>query len=140
MRRFIKGLRRGEKGFTLIELLIVIAILGILAAVIIPNLAGFLKTGNLAAANTELENVKTAGLGYYADHNATWPATSDDLTAYMAGTLKAKYTFDSAAPAPTGFIYLGEPVATTGWTGITWEAPAGAAGTYTAHGKWKRTP
>ena len=136
MRRLMKGLRRGEKGFTLIELLIVVAILGILAAVIIPNLAGFLKTGNLAAANTELENVKTAGLGYYADHNATWPATSDDLTAYMAGTLKAKYTFDGGATG-TGFIILGVPTATGGWTGLTWSAPSTP---YIAHGKWTRTP
>ena len=80
MKRFMKGLRRGEKGFTLIELLIVVAILGILAAVIIPNISTFMGTGNLSAARTEAENVKTAALAYYAD-NSDWPGTSADLVA-----------------------------------------------------------
>jgi len=101
MKRFMKGLRRGEKGFTLIELLIVVAILGILAAVIVPNLAGFLTTGNVAAANTEVANVESAALAYYADNDGTWPTNSDALynenpaESYLSATPVFKYKFDA---------------------------------------------
>ncbi|MBN2240834.1 MAG: type II secretion system protein [Dehalococcoidales bacterium] len=49
-----------EKGFTLIELLIVIAILGVLAAVVVPNIGRFIGEGDQEAMDAELKNVQAA--------------------------------------------------------------------------------
>ena len=94
----MKMIHRGEKGFTLIELLIVVAILAIIAAVIIPNIATFMATGEVAAANTEAENIKTAALGYFADFQL-WPCNSEALKTgnYTAGAIKATYFFDTGS-------------------------------------------
>jgi type IV pilus assembly protein PilA len=91
--KFLK--KNGQKGFTLIELLIVVAILGILAAVIIPNVATFMETGRLNAARTEAENIKTAALAYFAD-NEDWPVTEADLEApieYISNAATGTYEF-----------------------------------------------
>ena len=52
--------KRGEKGFTLIELLIVVAILGVLAAVVIPNVGRFIGRGEAEAKDTEFANIQAA--------------------------------------------------------------------------------
>ena len=61
--------KRGEKGFTLIELLIVVAILGVLAAVIIPNVGRFLGRGEEEARRTEFHNVSSAVIAMMTDND-----------------------------------------------------------------------
>lgn len=60
--------RKNEKGFTLIELMIVIAIIGILAAIAIPQFAAYRKRSYNAAANADLRNAATAQEAYYVDY------------------------------------------------------------------------
>lgn len=64
----LKGLRKDEKGFTLIELLIVVAIIGILAAIAIPQFAAYRQRAYNSAAQSDLKNAKTALEAFYADY------------------------------------------------------------------------
>ncbi len=60
--------RRSEYGFTLIELLIVVAILGLLAGVVIPNVGRFIGRGETEAAETEFANVQSAVVAMMVDN------------------------------------------------------------------------
>ena len=56
-----------KKGFTLIELMIVIAIIGILAAIAIPQFAAYRTKSYNSASQSDLRNVLTTLEAYYAD-------------------------------------------------------------------------
>ncbi len=66
MARFINR-RRSQKGFTLIELLIVVAIIGIIAAILIPNLLDALQKAKQKRTVGDIRNVGTAWFSWYQD-------------------------------------------------------------------------
>ncbi len=85
---------RGEKGFTLIELLIVVAILGVLAAVVIPNVGRFIGRGETEAAETEFSNVQSAVIAMMTDNGIdTLPnpvtAATSNMSAFPDATSQA---------------------------------------------------
>jgi type IV pilus assembly protein PilA len=64
---------KNSKGFTLIELLIVVAIIGILAAIAIPQFSAYRQKAYNSAATSDLKNAKTGMEAFMAD-NQTYPS------------------------------------------------------------------
>ena len=62
--------KKNEKGFTLIELMIVIAIIGILAAIAIPQFSAYRAKGFNSSALSDIRNLRTDLESYYAEWNA----------------------------------------------------------------------
>ena len=76
---------RDKKGFTLIELMIVIAIIGILAAIAIPQFAEYRQRGFDARAKSDLRNVATAEEAYFVDYEVYKACTQATCAGLLDG-------------------------------------------------------
>ncbi len=97
--------KRGEKGFTLIELLIVVAILGVLAAVVIPNVGRFIGRGEQEAKETEFANIQAAVHAMMTDNELSvlpTPVTDAGAGAGIQGTKDMGAFPDTSATAAAG--------------------------------------
>lgn len=100
---------RNEKGFTLIELLIVVVIIGILAAIAIPQFASTKEKAFDAGAKSDLRNLMTGEEAYFSDFQA-----------YTSTTVSAGGTADLDGDGNTDFqasqnITLGATAYTDGY-------------------------
>ena len=76
--------KKRQSGFTLIELLIVVVILGIIAAIVIPQFSVATTDAKLAAVQTNLGTMRAQLQLYKFQHNDLWP-TEADVVAQLTG-------------------------------------------------------
>ena len=90
-----------DQGFTLIELMIVVAIIGILAAIAIPNFMTYQAKARQSEAKVNLGGIFTTATSYFAENSTFSVPTGDTLGYKPAGTSKYALYYGGTAAANT---------------------------------------
>ena len=72
-----------KNGFTLIEIMLVVIIIGILVAMVVPNMSGRSQQARVTAAKTDIEANLATALDLYNSDNGHYPATDQGLQALL---------------------------------------------------------
>ncbi len=90
-------MKKSQKGFTLVELVVVIAIIGVLAAILVPSMLGYVAKSRLKSANSNAKTAYNAVAEFIADEE-TKGSVEASILANAAGS------FDAATSGSTGTV------------------------------------
>jgi type IV pilus assembly protein PilA len=116
----MKKFHNRKGGFTLIELMIVVAIIGILAAIAIPNFLRFQLKAKSSEGKTNLAAIRTAEESYYSEFGTYVSALASPPAATMGYNTKVAFSnvdnganagFDRLGWAPEGYAFFNYVVA-----------------------------
>jgi type II secretion system protein G len=103
-------MKKRESGFTLIELLIVIAIIGILAAIAIPNLLNAVQRGKQKRTMSDMRTMATAIEAYAVDNNVYPDGVCTTASYTITDTTLTDTSLSLLSPT-----YIANPVRKDGW-------------------------